>query len=93
MDQPVESYWTAVANIIDERSYGPGGVETRRGTKHFRPRAKVYVIDWFPGTCDAIVAVGQHRKSRQFIKLVIRVDMIETYALKRATNQLLFGKS
>jgi hypothetical protein len=35
--------WAPVANIVEERSYGPGGAEARRGTKHFQPGAKVYV--------------------------------------------------
>jgi hypothetical protein len=37
--------WRPVANIVQERPYGPGGAETRRGTKHFQPGAKVYVTD------------------------------------------------
>nr|GFD56498.1 hypothetical protein [Tanacetum cinerariifolium] len=45
MPQEPESYWTAVANIVRERPYGPGGAEIRLGTKHFAPGAKVYIID------------------------------------------------
>ena len=77
-----ESYWTAVGNIVRERPYGPGGAETRSGTKHFAPGAKVYIIDWFPGTCDAVTVVGHHRKSHQLMKLVVRVDWLEHFRAK-----------
>ncbi|WBO86187.1 hypothetical protein [Hymenobacter yonginensis] len=77
-----ESYWTAVGNIIRERPYGPGGVEIRYGTKHFAPGAKVYIIDWYPGTCDAVTVVGHHRKSHQLMKLVVRVEHLENLRAK-----------
>jgi hypothetical protein len=44
--------WCVVANMVAERSYGLGGVERRRRTKHFAPGAKVYCLkplwDWYP---------------------------------------------
>ncbi len=64
--------WTVVANIVRERSYGPGGKELKIGTKHFHPNTKVYVIDWYAGTCEKIIVIGQARKSRRFIKIVIK---------------------
>jgi hypothetical protein len=81
-ERPPESYWTAVGNIIRERPYGPGGAETRSGTKHFAPGAKVYIIDWYPGTCDAVTVIGHHRKSHQLMKLVARVDTLEQFRSK-----------
>jgi hypothetical protein len=75
---PIESYWTAVGNIIRERPYGPGGAEIRLGTKHFAPGAKVYVIDWFAGTCARVTVIGLHRKSKKYIRLVIDVKLVET---------------
>jgi hypothetical protein len=74
---PCESYWTVVGNIIRERPYGPGGAEIRVGTKHFTPGAKVYIIDWFAGTCARVVVVGLHRKSKKNIRLVIDVKLVE----------------
>ena len=44
--------WTVTANIVPTRKFGPGGTETRMGTKHFSPGTKVYIIDWYPGTCE-----------------------------------------
>jgi len=72
-----ECYWTAVGNIIRERPYGPGGTEIRLGTKHFAPGAKVYVIDWFAGTCARVTVIGLHRKSKKYIRLVIDVKLVE----------------
>jgi hypothetical protein len=34
--------WCPVANVVRERTYGPGGKEIRRGSKHFAPGAKLY---------------------------------------------------
>ena len=77
LEEPVEAYWTAVGNIVQERPYGPGGAETRLGTKHFAPGAKVYIIDWYAGGCERIVVTGLHRKSKKFIRLVIDVKLVQ----------------
>jgi hypothetical protein len=66
-----ESCWTAVGNIVRERAYEPNGAETRLGTKHFAPGAKVYIIDWYGGMCQRIIVVGMHRKSKQLITLAL----------------------
>jgi len=80
--QPTQTYWTAVANVVAERPFGPGGLEIRRGTKHFRPGAKVYIIDWFPGTGAAVTVIGHHRKSKQLMKLVVKIDILEQFRVK-----------
>ncbi len=82
MSTPPESCWTAVANIVRERPYGPGGTETRRGTKHFAPGAKVYIIDWYAGMCERIIVVGQHRSAKDFVTLVIDVKLVENLRSK-----------
>ena len=82
MPKEPESYWTAVANIVRERPYGPSGAETRYGTKHFAPGAKVYIIDWYAGMCERIIVVGQHRKSKRMIRLVINVKLVENLRVK-----------
>jgi hypothetical protein len=33
-----------VANIADQTAHGEGGLEPRRGVKHFPPGAKVWVL-------------------------------------------------
>lgn len=82
MPEEPESCWTAVANIVRERPYGPGGAEIRLGTKHFAPGAKVYIIGWFPGTCERITVVGLHRKAKQLIAIVIDVKLVENLRAK-----------
>lgn len=77
--EPVaEAYWTALGNIVRERPFGPGGLETRLGTKHFAPGAKVYIIDWYAGMAERVIVIGQHRKSKKLIRLVIDVKLLET---------------
>jgi hypothetical protein len=75
--EDASTYWAVVANVVAERPHGPGGAVTRSGTKHFRAGAKVHVIDWYPGMCDNVVVVAQHRKSRKFITAVLRAAWIE----------------
>jgi hypothetical protein len=82
MSPEPESCWTAVANIVRERPYGPGGAEIRRGTKHFAPGAKVYIIDWYAGTCERIAVVGLHRSSKRMITLIIAVKLVENLRAK-----------
>ena len=74
--------WTVAANIVEQRTSGPGGNELHIGTKHFSPGTKVYVIDWFPGTCDKVVVVGLSRKPKRFIKVAVRVHWIENLRAK-----------
>jgi len=65
--------WCLVANVLVERPHGVGGAETRRGTKHFKPAAKVYVVGAFWGMgAETVVVVGQHRKSRRYIRLSMK---------------------
>ena len=77
-----ETYWTAVANVVADRPYGPGGAETRPASKHFAPGAKVYIIDYFPGTCDRVMVIGLHRKTKRMIKLVLAVDFLKNFKPK-----------
>ena len=82
MNPTIASYWTAVANVVQERRYGPGGTETRRASEHFAPGAKVYTIDWFPGMCARVVVVGLHRKTKRMMTLVIAVELLENFKAK-----------
>jgi len=75
-------YWTAVANVILERPFGPGGAETRRASEHFAPGAKVYIIDWFPGTGSRVVVVGLHRQTKRMMKLIMAVELLENFRAK-----------
>ncbi len=77
-----EGVWCVVANIKREHAYGPGGVETKIGTRQFRGGAKVYIAGCWPGTCDAVVAIGLQRKSRKFITCVVDVMHVENFRVK-----------
>jgi hypothetical protein len=74
----VEPMWCVAANVVLERTYGPGGLERRSGYKHFAPGAKVYVYDIFGGMWERVTVIGRHRKSFRFICL--------SMAIKHLTN-------
>jgi hypothetical protein len=73
------------ASIVASRRDVPSEPSTQSGTKHFRPAAKVYVIDWAPGESGNVVVVGHHRKSRQFVKAVIGVAWLEHPCLEQVS--------
>jgi hypothetical protein len=54
-----------VANIAEETAHGEGGLELRRGVKHFPPGAKVWVLppQWGDGA-DQLIIAGHHRGTR-----------------------------
>jgi len=77
-----EGVWSIVANIKREHPFGPGGLETKIGTRQFRGGTKVYIAGCFPGTCDAVLAIGLHRKSRRFITCAVDVRHVENFRVK-----------
>jgi hypothetical protein len=77
-----EGVWAIVANVKKEHPFGPGGVETKIGTRQFRGGTKVYIAGCFPGTCDAVLAIGLHRKSRRFITCAVDVRHVENFRVK-----------
>jgi hypothetical protein len=78
----VEGVWCIVANIKRQHPVGPGGAETKIGTRQFRGGAKVYIAGCFPGGCDAVVAIGLQRKSRKFITSIVSVSHVENFRVK-----------
>jgi hypothetical protein len=68
--------------VKKEHPFGPEGAEIKIGTRQFRGGSKVYIAGCFPGTCDAVVAIGMHRKSRQFITCIIDVRHVEHFRVK-----------
>jgi hypothetical protein len=75
-----ESKWCLVGNIVAERPYGEGGLEVRRGTKHFSGGTKVYCMpaQWGDGY-DQIMVIGRHRKSKQFKTMIISADWVTNW--------------
>ena len=78
--EPPESIAAVVAKVVETRGQSDQPV---RGTKHFRGKARVFVVDAHWGTCDAVTVIGHHRKSGQFAKLVMSVQQLEEFSLAR----------
>lgn len=76
-----DSLRCAIANVLGETSSSGDDKEIGRGTKHFRGGAKVYLIDYYPGTCDTVVVVGHHRASGRYIELSMRVKHLENFRM------------
>lgn len=74
--------WSIVANIKKEHPFGPGGEETKSGTRQFSGGTKVYIAGCYPGPCESVLAIGLHRKSRRFIVCNVDVRWVEDFRVK-----------
>ncbi len=84
-----DSTWVIAGNIVEERPYGPGGSEIRRGTRLFRPGAKVYLdsLERSYNVCrqypyENVKVVGQHRKSRAWILSWVRAEWVANWRVQ-----------
>lgn len=71
----MDTLWAVVGNVVRSRRKGPGGAETRPGTKHFSGGARVVVASDFPGMAETVVVVGRSRVGR-YITVAIRVWLL-----------------
>lgn len=71
-----------VAKIAMARAAQAGQTESYSGTKHFRPGEVVYVIDWDPSNAENLFVIGHHRKSRQFVKATVDIELVEHFCMK-----------
>lgn len=81
---PAESMWCLIGNIVEERPYGHGGAELKRGTKHFSPGTKVYCFpgQWGDGY-EMIRVLGKHRGYKGgLVDMVIRSEWITNWRAK-----------
>ena len=76
-----DSMRCATANVLAAIRWGEGGAEIKKGTKHFRGGAKVYIIDYYPGMCEGVVVVGHHRASGRYIELSMRAKHLENFRM------------
>ncbi len=76
-----DSMRCATANVLETIQWGEGGAELKKGTKHFRSGAKVYIVDYYPGMCEAVVVVGHHRASGRYIELSMRTKHLENFRM------------
>lgn len=75
--------WCLVGNIVDEHEFGQDR-KIMRGTKHFRPGAKVYVNLVYGGMGhEKILVIGNPRHSQQYIEIVISRKYVENFRLQR----------
>lgn len=77
--------WCLAANVILERTFGPGRSESRSGTRHFAPGAKVYVVSFFWGMGgDRLSVLGRQRKSGRWIRVVTRSRWLVNWRAEKA---------
>ena len=70
------------AKVVRDRLHGELK-EIRRGTKHFRSGAKVFVVDAYPGAGRTVTVVGHHRAGGQFAEIDMPVRHLEGFVLER----------
>ena len=92
-NKPEEEYrYVLVGNIIDRYYFGENK-EIRRGTDHFRPGAKVYLLPEYHGNGhDAIPVYGLPRKSRKKITITIRAVLIKNVRVKKTFDPKMIEK-
>lgn len=87
-----EFLWCIVGNIIEKHYFGENK-EIKKGTKHFRPGAKVYCIPEFGGMAhESIRVIGRPRGSSSFINIVIPTKRIKNFRLQKVYSNSLFEK-
>jgi len=76
-----------VANVIDEHYWG-ANKEIKKGTKHFRPGAKVYCVFMYGGLAHENVRVlGKPRKSFRLVDIVIRREYLKNFRVQKVYSR------
>ena len=91
-DKSDEEYrWCIIGNIASSYLYGEEK-KIKKGTKHFRAGTKVYCFLEYGGMAnERIVVVGQHRKSRRFIKLAMDPQLLSNFRVKKVYQPNIIG--
>jgi hypothetical protein len=78
-----DAIWCVVANVVDERPYGPGGIEVRRGTRLFASGTKVSCFPplWGDGY-ERVKVVGRHRRTHRYITTTVRSAWLMNWRVK-----------
>ena len=77
----IEPLWCATANVKKDILFGEEHT-LRKGTKHFRGGAKVYIADAYWGMCDSVTVIGHHRSSGRYVKIDMHVKHLENFRLQ-----------
>ncbi|KAF2339777.1 hypothetical protein [Flavobacterium tistrianum] len=91
MQEENEPIQLLVGNIVAE-SYLGENKELKKGAKHFSGGTKVYIINWYPGTCETIVVAGIQRKTKKIISICIKVNLVENLRIKTVYKRNIIGK-
>ena len=84
-DGQPRSSWCAVANVVENRPFGPGGVEIRHGTKYFAPGAKVYLVTGYWGMGgESVTVIGRNRRTRRFVRMDMRSNYLRDWRTELA---------
>jgi hypothetical protein len=77
----------------DIRRVGPGGARTGRGTRLFKPGAKLHCVNFFwGGGVETLEVVGRHRKSHRYIKAVVRSKDLERWRAELVYSPHVIGE-
>jgi hypothetical protein len=82
-EQPAPPVWCIAANVVQQRPYGPGGEQTRRGIRLFGPGAKVWVPDGYGGMgYETVVVIGRTRHSPRYAVVSIGTEFLTNFRVK-----------
>ena len=94
------SSWCVIGKIRESTPFGEGRKETKIGSKHFKPGARVFIVDWYPGMCTTVTVIGHHRKSNRLITIDLHVKYLtnlkskvvyKPYVLERMEERKIMG--
>src|SRR5689334_22675323 len=79
----VQPIWYIVANVVDQRPYGPGGREQRDGLRLFRGGAKVYVADGYEGMgYETVTVIGHMRHGSRLATVDVATAFLTNWRVK-----------
>lgn len=80
------------ANVRRETGHGPGGRDVQRGTRHFAPGAKVWLLPQAWGMPDEqYPVVGRHRGSARYIKIVMQIRHLQNFRVRGVYSPALYA--
>jgi len=89
---PKPYIWCLVGNIVEERYFGYSR-EIKRGTKKFRPNAKVYCFPplWGDGY-EEIMVIGKTRRRKSYQTVITSSKYITNWRLQKVYEPFIIKK-
>ena len=86
-EQLPEWAFCIVGNVVEKR-FRKSDNRIIQGTKHFRPGAKLYILDglWGMGA-EHVIVMGQPRNKRTLIKIIFKRDLIQNFRVKQVYDK------